>query len=692
MAQYGWVGNILRVNLTTGKISTVPTSNYLPTYVGGRGIATRIYWDEVTPECKAFDPENKIIFMTGPVVGTGAPAGNKYCVATKSPAMWPVESFYYSIPSGHWGPELKFAGFDGLIVEGKAPKPSYLWIHDGQADIRSSQLGTDSSYLWGLTTSDCFAALRAVHGDRTRTIAIGPAGENLIREAVITEGAHATGCGGFGAVMGSKNLKAIAVRGTGSVGVAKPQDLIDLYRYFARLASRTPAEMAQDPIKNCQNPERTMQYYTKTPKECPIVDDSWLGDLVKEGKVEKRFGGCFACPIGCEVHVTFKDRIAPHFQSQCYLGPYIETAEYYKATQNQKPVGPPLFQATATIENLGLSQTHQGYWQKGQNHVVLLFQAGALTEEDMGVPASQIGSIEYYMSIYRKIVNREGTFGKLLAEGEYRFFIGLMEKWKNNPAMVEKIKAQYDFRTGKSGIGWHWGGISCSGTPGNPVGVLAIATGQRTHANDTLGHLTGVDKALYSYGKGGLSEEKVLEIQKAARQKNLKLLVSEKGMPLGKDPVSFDGVVPTVINFLNADVVGDSVTYCRWAFPKFYSWYTPDYLGDGEIGSKVFSAVTGIQKTELELWSPLGDVVNTLQRAIVAREGRRREHDWFCDSYFTKKAWCTKESLSKALDEYYTARGWDKATGIPTRSQLEKLGLKDVADDLEKKYGIKVAA
>jgi aldehyde:ferredoxin oxidoreductase len=687
MDQYGWVGKILRVNLTSGEISTVPTSNYLPTFVGGRGIATKIYWDEVPPDCKAFDPANKLIFVTGPATGTAAPTNGKYTVATKSPAMWPVESFYYSNPGGHWGPELKFAGFDGLIVEGKASEPVYLWIHDGQAEIKGGYW--TGRNLWGLMTNDCFQELRKVHGEKTRIIATGPAGENLIREAVITDGVHATGCGGFGAVMGSKNLKAIAVRGTASVNVANPQGLMDLYRYFGRLASRTPAEAAQDPIKNVQNPVRTMQYYTKTPKEVPFVDDSWLGDAVKDGIAAKRYGGCFACPVCCEVHVDLKDRVSPHFEAQCYLGPYVETAEYYKP---QKPVGPQFMLATATQENLGLSQTHQGYWQAGQNHVVLLFRAGALTEEDMGVSVDKIGSIEYYESIYHKIVNREGTFGKLLAEGEYRFFIGLMDKWKSDPAMVAKIKSIYDMRTGKSGIGWHWGGISCSGSPGNPMGVLAVATGQRTHANDTFGHLNGTDKALYEYGPGGLKAAEMEEIKKAAREKYLKFLKSEKGWSLPGEPVTLEGAVPTTVSFLNADVVGDSVTYCRWAFPKFYSWYTPDHLGDAEIGSKVLSAVTGINKTEEELWGSLGEVVNTLQRAIVAREGRRREHDWFTDSYFTKQKWCTKESLSQALDAYYAARGWDKNTGVPTRTQLEKLGMKDVADDLGAKYGVQVPA
>ncbi|MBI2909294.1 MAG: hypothetical protein HYX92_16740 [Chloroflexi bacterium] len=133
---FGWVGKILRVDLTTGAVSEESTYKYAPKFIGGRAMAARVYWEEVGPEVGAYDPGNKLIIMTGPTTGTLGPGVGRFAIVSKSPDPFP-NCYFYSAPSGHFGPELKFAGYDGLIVQGKAEKPVYLWINDGEVDFNS---------------------------------------------------------------------------------------------------------------------------------------------------------------------------------------------------------------------------------------------------------------------------------------------------------------------------------------------------------------------------------------------------------------------------------------------------------------------------------------------------------------------------------------------------------------------------
>ena len=219
---YGWTGKILRVDLSSREISTVATAKYVPDFVGGVGIASRIAWEELSPGVDAFDPENMLFVMAGPLTGTTASGAGRVEVLGIAPQQHP-SVFSRSGMGGHWGAELKYTGYDGVIVQGKAEKPVYLWIHDGEVEIR------DASNLWGRGTYGTTVALRALHGAKTRVISCGQAGERLSRIAVIqTETGNAAGQGGFGGVMGSKNLKAIAVRGTMGVKVARPQEFLDL--------------------------------------------------------------------------------------------------------------------------------------------------------------------------------------------------------------------------------------------------------------------------------------------------------------------------------------------------------------------------------------------------------------------------------------------------------------------------------
>ena len=219
---YGWTGRILRVYLCTGQMSTMDTMDFAPAFAGGVGIAARIAWQELSPWMDAFDPGNPLFIMTGPLTGTLASGAGRVEVLGIAPQQHP-SVFSRSGMGGHWGAELKYAGYDGLVIQGAAPQPVYLWIHDGECELR------DATDLWGRGTYSTTTALRAIHGPRTRVISCGQAGERRSRIAIIqTETGNAAGQGGFGGVMGSKNLKAIAVRGTMGVPIARPQAFFDL--------------------------------------------------------------------------------------------------------------------------------------------------------------------------------------------------------------------------------------------------------------------------------------------------------------------------------------------------------------------------------------------------------------------------------------------------------------------------------
>jgi len=213
----GLMGKILRANLSNGDIrEETITEDIARAYIGGRGLASKILYDEVDPKTDALSPKNKLIFAVGPLTGTSAPASSRYEVVTKSPLTGTITG---ANGGGFFGAELKKTGFDAIVIEGKADKPVYLWVNDGKAEIK------DAGGLWGKNTHETTDMIVKELGDeKVRVACIGPAGENLVKFACVISDKHrAPGRGGVGTVMGSKNLKAIAVRGTKKIEIAKPE-------------------------------------------------------------------------------------------------------------------------------------------------------------------------------------------------------------------------------------------------------------------------------------------------------------------------------------------------------------------------------------------------------------------------------------------------------------------------------------
>jgi aldehyde:ferredoxin oxidoreductase len=222
MDTYGWTGKILWVDLTKKKITSVPTSNYEPEkYLGGVGLNTKIFWEMGCPKVDAFDPNNPLLISVGPVTGTAGPF-NRAEVCGIAPQSYPQETLAYSGVEGKIPSEIKYAGYDGLVIVGKSDKPVYLSILNDVVRLE------DAKSLWGLDTFETQKSLMKKHFNAA-VLSIGPAGENLCRVAIIlNETASAAGQGGYGAVMGSKNLKAIVVKGSGALKVARPDALMKL--------------------------------------------------------------------------------------------------------------------------------------------------------------------------------------------------------------------------------------------------------------------------------------------------------------------------------------------------------------------------------------------------------------------------------------------------------------------------------
>lgn len=294
----GYTGKMLRVNLSTGEATEFSSDKYLPKYVGGRGLATRLYWDEISPEVGAFDAGNKLIFVPGGLNNTGAVGSSKSYLTGKSAYQWPLQSFHCTEASGV-GPQIKRAGYDALIIEGKAEKPVYVYIYNGKVEF------IDAAEYWGkgtfFTHDDL---LKKYKGQDVTVSCIGPAGENqVVQAAIFNSNSSVFARGGFGAVAGSKNLKAIVVGGTGRLDVADPAGLLDVNRrrsYITELKLNEEREVDGQIVKGMQDPAWMSRGLL------PFVSGP-LVEAAKRGEVAFKKQGCETCPMHCRTMIKFAD-------------------------------------------------------------------------------------------------------------------------------------------------------------------------------------------------------------------------------------------------------------------------------------------------------------------------------------------------------------------------------------------------
>lgn len=401
----GYNQKILRVNLTTKTISTEPlTYEIARKWVGGSGLVAYYLWKELKGGEDALGPDNKLIFALGPITGLVLPGASRYCVGAKSPLTGGIAK---SEAGGFWMAELKRAGFDAIIIEGKSDKPVYLWVHDGEASLK------DASHLWGMETKETRDAIRTELGDEHVHVSmIGPAGENLVRYACIMSGLNdAAGRGGLGAVMGSKNLKAIAARGHKLPAIANEeyiktlrQDMVSHPHHLSEMGTgggELPffAQSGNLPVRNMRD--------GLFPRAAEISGVEMIKQNLRVG-----MEGCFACNIRCKKIIKFEE---PYKCDPAYGGPEYETVAALGSDCGVDDVRA-MCKANERCNAYGLDTISTG---ASIAFAMEAFEKGLISKAETGGIELKFGNGEALLKAIDLIARREGI-GDFLAEGTAR--------------------------------------------------------------------------------------------------------------------------------------------------------------------------------------------------------------------------------------------------------------------------------
>ncbi len=634
---YGWAGKILRLDLGKKRISTISTDEYCGDFIGGLGIAQRIYWDEGHPDKDAFHPDNPLIFMTGPLAATSAPAAPRWIVCGKSPLMHP-ETFYSGSMSGFFGAELKMAGYDGIVITGKADSPVYISIHDGKIEIK------DARHLWGQANSCVREKIKAEAGEKVKLLSIGPGAENGSRIGIILTEVAGSGSRGFGSVMGAKNLKAIAVSGTGKIPVA---DTAAIQHIRARIKEMTG----------------------------PGYFNLYGNPISLPGSIVVKKVHCHGCPMGCW-RTLHKSPAGNEDIRKC------QTPLFYSLWDRK-------LHGTVTEASFIATTMANDYSLCILEIVFLLlwiekcYEQGILSEKQTELPLSKMGSLEFLEAVFKKITSNEG-FGKILAQGVSRAA-------QHMGRQSEEIAAsQRAFPYGPKTF---------------TQSALLYAVEQRpmiTELHEVCEPLT--KWALWHVSNG----EKSYVSTEVLRKIGKKFWGSEKAV----DFSTYEGKALAAIKIQHREYAKESMILCDFVWPIFDDASSSEHVGDPTLESRLLSAVTGkhIDEKALEQY---GERIFNLNRAIMLREGRKgRTDDSLPETQYIERVEMIadvfgmhnpelllpgagdeiisrrgkavdREKFERMLDEYYDLRGWDRATGFPTRKKLEELGLGCVIEGLQ---------
>ncbi|MDI3480553.1 MAG: aldehyde:ferredoxin oxidoreductase [Tepidanaerobacteraceae bacterium] len=436
---FGWTGTVLRVNLSDGTIKKEAINSKDATlYLGARGLATKIMMNEVDPKVDPLSPENKLIFMTGPLTGTFAPTSGRYVVVSKAPLTGTIGS---SNSGGHFGPELKFAGYDGIIFEGKSEKPVYLWIDDDRVELRSAE------HLWGKNVFETTDEILKETAEDARVACIGPAGEKLVLFATVMNDKHrAAGRSGMGTVMGSKNLKAVAVKGSKSVEVAKPDAFLEACEDARKKIKEHPVTGTGLPtygteiLVNVVNQVGALP--TRNWRDGGVFEyaEDISGEALREKYLVKN-KACFGCPIGCGRVTRIPEGRFKGFGE----GPEYEPGWAYGASCGVRDLAA-ICKANFICNELGLDPITMG---STIACAMELYERGIISREIAGMDLV-FGNADAIVELTRMTGMREG-FGDKLALGSYR-----MAESFGHPELSMSVKKQempaYDGR-GAQGMG-----------------------------------------------------------------------------------------------------------------------------------------------------------------------------------------------------------------------------------------------
>ena len=619
----GYAGRVLRVDLGEGTMRTEePPDSFYRRYVGGNGFIGYYLLKEVAKDADPLGPENLLIFATGAITGIPVAGAGRSAVGAKSPL---TGGYGEADVGGFFGAELKRAGFDAILVEGRAANPVYLWVHEGEAEIRPAD------HLWGMTTLDCQNAIQAEVGDsRVRLAMIGPGGEKLVRYAcVINDLKHAAGRSGMGAVMGSKNLKAVAARGKGSIPVADPEAVRNLSRWMGEHWNEKAwdmhdtgtdgglehlSEIGALPTRNFQDGEF---------EGASKITGSTMRDTILIDR-----GACYACPIRCKRVVKIDDedyQVDPE-----YGGPEYETVAAVGSNCGVDDLRA-ISKANELCQAYSLDTISTGM---AVSFAMECFEAGLLTTEDTGGLELRFGNATAMVELVRQIGEREGL-GDLLAEGPQR-------------AAAEIGRGAEQF---------------VLATKGQPFPMHEC----RTRHGQALGYAvspTGADH-MHNFWDGGLAREPLSE--------GLQSLGIYRSVPQTE---------------LNANKVRAYTVVTNWTWLDnhlcccaFIPW-----TRDQKVA--LVRAITGWETNVWELLKVAERGV-TMARAFNLREGFTRADDALpprMNTLFVSGSINEKPINPKVLDEnlttFYGMMGWDTRTGVPTLPKLQELDIEWVADHL----------
>jgi len=618
---YGYNGKILHVNLTTGSIDVEePTDVFYRTYVGGSALGLYYVLKNVPKGADPLGPDNVLVLSVSVLTGVPVHGLSRSVATARSPLTGLIGD---AQAGGFWPAELKFSGFDAIVLKGQSPRPVYLWINNGRAELR------DASHLWGLENLETMQQIRSELGDeKIEVTGIGPAGENLVRFASIVSMANrAHGRTGMGAVMGSKRLKAIAVRGDKRPAIADQEAVRRITRWGVDhlgdvdgLAKYGTANIvgSQDAAGGLP----TRNFTSGTFEGYETLEGEYMAETIL-----KERDTCYACGVKCKRVVEVKDRVRPEYGGPEYetiatLGSYCGIADLAAVSEGNQicnALGMDTISAGATIA-----------W------AMECYEKGLLTASDVDGLDLRFGNADAMLAALRAIGRRQGNLGRLLAEGSAR--------------AAAKIG-------------------------GKATDLLITVKGQEMPA-----HMPQVKRSLaliYAvnpFGADHMSSEHDpnynpdAEETKRRRLAYLGLLNPQPDRVLNAEKVRFTYYTELFYSFL------DSACMCQFDWGPAWTLYGP------EEANELVRAVTGWNVSMFELMK-VGERRLNMMRAFNAREGAGRAHDRLPKRLFeplkggaSDGVACDHGETERAIDMYYQMAGWDN-NGTPTRGKLAELGL-----------------
>jgi aldehyde:ferredoxin oxidoreductase len=633
--KWGYAGRILYVDLSKGKYWVEELKESLAkAYVGGSGLAAYLLWNLIDSGVDPLSPENPLIIATGPATGALAPSAGRFALVSKSPltGIWGE-----SHAGGFFGPEVKYAGYDMVVILGRSPTPVSLVIDDSSVEIHKT---TD---LWGLNTRDTTNELRGRFGKDYHIICIGPAGENLVKFAsVMVDYYRAFGRTGMGAVMGSKKLKAVVVRGSKGVEVYDPDKYLEVLEDILWRNTEGPwALPAQMSLGRYGTPSlvTAMNAIGRLPTKNHWTGyweraDRLSGDELLKYRVSR--GSCFSCMIMCK-HIT-------KVPDGRYEGAFSGGPEYESVVALGSNLLIDNIEAVIYMNQLcnlyGLDTISTG---KVISYVFECYEKGLISKEELGGVEALWGSEEAAIKLINMIVRREGI-GNVLAEG-VRKASEVLGRGYEYALHVKGLEVSAQDPRGHKSVGLTWA-ISVRGADH----LRSLTTVDELGYRDVAAERFGADKVDYVCDR--LSE----------RYKGL----------IVKDQEDLFALV-------------DSIIMC-----KYGTMWPPMYYFD--FIAKLLPPLTGIKEFgDVKNLRLIAERIVNLKRCFNLREGVGKESE-VLPKRFTEEAMPTGPSKGQVCDlepmlrEYYMYRGWDYRSGLPYEETLERLGLDYVANTLKRRY------